>query len=167
MRAILFGMLLAFGAAAFAADGNPLRIEQPWAAETPPAAHTGAAYLSIVNGGEADRLLGAKAEGVGHVELHTTTMDGGVMRMRKVEVLEVPGGTTTVLEPGGIHIMLIDLKQPLRAGQSVPLTLEFEKAGVLQVQVPIRKREAMQPSTAPPAHEHEHSHGDGHNMKME
>ncbi len=165
MRAILFGMLLAFGAAAFAADGNPLRIEQPWAAETPPAAHTGAAYLSIVNGGEADRLLGAKAEGVGHVELHTTTMDGGVMRMRKVEVLEVPGGTTTVLEPGGIHIMLIDLKQPLHAGQSVPLTLEFEKAGALQVQVPIRKREAMQPSTTPPAHEH--GHGDGQKMKME
>ena len=61
--------------------------------------------------------------------------------------------------------MLIDLKQPLRAGQSIPLTLEFEKAGALQVQVPIRKREAMQPSTAPPAHEH--SHGGGQNMKME
>ena len=165
MRAILFGMLLAFGAVTFAADGNPLRIEQPWAAETPPAALTGAAYLNIVNDGEADRLLGAKAEGVGHVELHTTTMDGGVMRMRKVEMLEVPGGTTTVLEPGGIHIMLIDLKQPLRAGQSVPLTLEFEKAGVLQVQVPIRKREEMRPSTMQPMHDHDH--GDGQKMKME
>ncbi|QQS54011.1 MAG: copper chaperone PCu(A)C [Candidatus Competibacteraceae bacterium] len=165
MRAFLFGLLLAFAAAVFAADGNPLRIEQPWAAETPPAAHTGAAYLSIVNGGEADRLLGAKAEGVGHVELHTTTMDGGVMRMRKVGVLDVPGGATTVLEPGGIHIMLIDLKQPLRAGQSVPLTLEFEKAGAMQVRVPIRKREEMQPSTSPPMHGH--GHGDGQKMKME
>ncbi|MDG4555153.1 MAG: copper chaperone PCu(A)C [Candidatus Competibacter sp.] len=165
MRAIPFGILLAFGAAAFAADGNPLRIEQPWAAETPPAARVGAAYLSIVNGGEADRLLGAKAEVARHVELHRTAMEGHMMRMRQVEALEIPGGTTTVLEPGGIHIMLIDLKQPLRAGQNVPLTLEFEKAGALQVQVPIRRREEMQPSTTPPMHEH--NHGDGQKMKRE
>ena len=165
MRAILFGMLLAFGAAAFAADGNPLRIEQPWAAETPPAALAGAAYLNIVNDGKADRLLGAKAEVARHVELHSTAMEGNMMRMRAVAALEVPGDTTTVLEPGGIHIMLIDLKQPLRAGQNVPLTLEFEKAGVLHVQVPIRRREEMQPSTTPPAHEH--NHGDRQKMKME
>ncbi len=166
MRAIiLFGLLLAFDAAALAADSGPLRIEQPWAAETPPAARTGAAYLNIVNDGEADRLLGAQAEVASHVELHTTAMDGNMMRMRKVEALEVPGGATTALEPGGLHIMLIDLRQPLRAGQNFSLTLQFEKAGALQVQIPIRTREEMQPSTTQPMHDH--GHGDGQKMKME
>ena len=165
MRAILFGLPLAFAATAFAADSSSLRIEQPWAAETPPAARTGAAYLNIVNSGEADRLLGAKAEVARQVEMHTTTMDGNMMRMREVEALEVPGGATTALEPGGLHIMLIDLRQPLRAGQSFPLTLQFEKAGTLDVQVPIRKREEMQPSTTQPTHDH--GHGDGGKMKMQ
>lgn len=165
MRVLLFGLLLGFTTVVFAADQGSLHIEQPWAAETPPVAPTGAAYLHIVNAGVADRLLHAKTEMASYVELHTTIMDGGVMRMRKLEALDVPGGTTVKLEPGQVHIMLIDLKQPLRAGQSFPLTLEFEKAGMLEVQIPIRPRAEM-PSTMKqpmPGHGHDPSSS----MKMQ
>lgn len=156
MKAFLFSILLTFSAVVLAAGDNPVRIENPQAAETPPGTTTGVVYLDIVNTGNADRLLGAKGgEVADYIELHTSFLEGGLMRMRKVEAIDLAGGATTSLKPGGLHIMLIDLKQPLRAGQSFPLGLQFEKAGTIQVSVPIRKREDM---TEPMQHQgHEHS----------
>jgi hypothetical protein len=72
------------------------------------------------------------------VELHTHTADGGVMRMRQVEAIDVTGGTTTQLRPGGLHIMLIGLKAPLKEGTRFPLTLKFEKAGEVALEVAVR-----------------------------
>ena len=155
MKSFLFSILLIFGALAVAAGNSPVRIENPQAAETPPGAKTGAVYLDIVNTGSADRLLGAEAGDVaGHIELHTTLLEGNMMRMRKVEAIDLASGATTSLKPGGLHIMLIEMKKPLQAGQDFPLTLRFEKAGVMQVSVPIRKREAMMEPMQHQGHDH-------------
>ena len=155
MKSFLFSILLIFGALAVAAGNDPLRVENPQAAETPPGAKTGAVYLDIVNTGSADRLLGAEAGDVaGHIELHTTLLEGNMMRMRKVEAVDLASGATTSLKPGGLHIMLIDIKKQLQAGQDFPLTLRFERAGIMRVSVPVRKREAMTETMQHQGHDH-------------
>ena len=167
MRVLLFFVLLALGAPTFAAEGATIQIDNAWAAETPPTAMAGAVYLDLANTGAADRLTGAAVsdEVAGKVELHTTVLDGTVMRMREVEAIDLAAESTTTLEPGGLHVMLIDLKQPLRAGESFPLTLEFENAKTLTVSIPVRKREEMMtPGKAGQDHDHDHDHegGRGH-----
>jgi hypothetical protein len=155
MKSFLFSMLMLFSAAVVAAENPSVRIENPQAAETPPGAKTGAVYLDIVNTGNADRLLGAEAGDVaGYIEMHATLFEGNMMRMRKVEAIDLASGATTSLKPGGMHIMLIDMKQPLQAGQDFPLTLRFEKAGMIRVSVPVRKREAMTETMQHHGHDH-------------
>ncbi len=155
MKTFLFSILLAFSVLVAAAGDPAVRIDNPQAAETPPGAKTGVVYLDIVNAGGADRLLSAKAgEITDYIELHATRFEGDLMRMRKVEAIDLAGGATTSLKPGGLHIMLIDLKQPLRAGQSFALTLQFEKAGTVQVSVPIRTREDMMEPMQHQSHDH-------------
>ncbi len=156
MRALLLFVLLTLGAPALAAEDTTIQIDNAWAAETPPTAMAGAVYLNLVNPGAVDRLIGAAVsdEVAGRVELHTTVLDGTVMRMREVEAIDLAAESTTTLEPGGLHIMLIDLKQPLRAGESFPLTLEFEKAGAVATTIPVRKRAEMMPEQS--------GHGNGH-----
>ena len=143
--------LLMLSAPAFAAgEGGGIRIENARLPEMPPAAKTAAIYLDIVNSGAADRLLSAQAEATANqTELHATQFEGDIMRMRKIEAVDLAAGATTALKPGGLHIMLIELKQPLRASQSVPLALRFEKAGTVQITVPVLKREG---AAAAPAH---------------
>ncbi|HYQ92489.1 MAG TPA: copper chaperone PCu(A)C, partial [Candidatus Competibacteraceae bacterium] len=117
-----------------------VQIEQPWARETPPTVTNGAAYMTLLNrGDQPDRLLGVSGEVAKTIELHTHLMEGGQMKMRPVAAIEVKPGEPTVLKPGGLHIMLIDLKQPLVAGQHFPLTLNFEKAGKIPVEVTVTK----------------------------
>ena len=98
---------------------------------------TSAAYLTIENSGsEPDRLVGASSPAAKTVEIHEMVDDGGTMRMRPLaDGLAIPANATTTLEPGGYHIMLIDLKAPLKAGDRFPLDLTFEKAGRRQVEV--------------------------------
>lgn len=155
MKGLLFSLLLALNTLAVAAADSAIRAENPQAAETPPGAKTGAVYLDIVNTGQPDRLLGAEAKDVaGSIELHTTLMEGTLMKMRELETVDLPGGQTTSLKPGGLHVMLIDLKQSLQAGQSFPLTLHLEKAGTLKVTVPVVKREAMMDAMPQQGHGH-------------
>ena len=85
------------------------------------------------------------------------TMQGDVMRMRPLATIDLPAGQAVVLKPGAVHIMLVGLKQPLRAGESFPLTLEFEKAGRREVNVVVEKAGAMGPGRAA---------GGGMNMPM-
>lgn len=135
--------LLAFSASAVAAGQSGIRIDNARLPEMPPAARTVAIYLDIVNSGDADRLLSAQAdETASQTELHATLFEGDMMRMRKIEAVDLQAGVTTALKPGGLHIMLIEIKKPLQVGQSVPLTLRFEKAGTVQLNVPVIKREA-------------------------
>lgn len=124
---------------ALAAASTP-RIEAGWVRATPPGAPAGAAYLNLVNPGKsADRLLGGAAPGVDRVEVHEMSVSGGIMRMRALtEGLAIPGGGTVVLKPGGYHIMLIGLSRPLKAGDTLRLTLRFEKAGAVTVVLPVK-----------------------------
>jgi copper(I)-binding protein len=92
--------------------------------------------------------VSASADIAGRVELHTMSMDGNVMRMRQVDSIDIPAGKTVELKPGGLHVMFMDIKTPLKTGASFPLTLKFEKAGDVKVNV------AVQPG--PPAAEHKH-----------
>lgn len=112
-----------------------LHIDHPFARATPGGARNGGVYLSVENrGDQVDRLIGVSTP-VAHAELHRMTMDGGVMRMRAVDGVEVKPGDRLMLQPGGYHVMLLDLKRPLQAGDSFPLTLAFEKAGSIEVSV--------------------------------
>jgi len=113
-----------------------LHIDHPFARATPPGARSGGVFLSVENNGDrADRLLGVSTPVAGTAELHQMVMDAGVMRMRAVAGVDVKPGDRLVLQPGGYHVMLADLKRPLQAGDSFPLTLGFEKAGSIEVSV--------------------------------
>ena len=125
---------------------GPLTIEAPWARASAGAARTGAAYLRIVNAGaEADRLLGASSPVAERVELHTHRMRDGVMRMRRIAVVSVPGNKAAELKPGGDHVMLMGLNGPLKQGGTFPLTLSFERAGTITVPVTVRPITARGP----------------------
>ena len=114
-------------------------VSDPWARASPGAVKNGAAFMTIMSHGEADRLVSASAPVSEAVELHAHINDNGVMRMRKIPAIDVPAGETVTLKPGGLHVMFIGLKAPLTQGESFPLALNFEKAGTITVQVPIKK----------------------------
>ena len=117
-----------------------MRVEDAWARETPPGVTNGAAYVTLINeASDKDRLVSVRGAVSETVELHTHLMEGDMIMMRQVESIEVDAGDRTVLEPGGKHLMLIGLKQPLVVGDRFPLTLEFEKAGEITVQVEVRR----------------------------
>ena len=114
-----------------------VRVEDAWARATAPGAKVGAGYMKI-HTGVADRLIGAASPAAARVELHVTEKKGDVMRMREVKVYDIPVGGVFALEPGGAHLMLVDLKAPLKQGTKVPLTLRFEKAGEMKVELEVR-----------------------------
>ena len=125
------------GAADIAA--GDLRIAEPWARAMLPGQPTGGAYMTIRNEGqEPDRLVGVTSTAAGKVEIHTMEMKGDVMEMRPVEGgLEIPAGGSVSLEPGGFHLMFFDVKTPFAEGAEVPVTLEFEKAGKVELSLPV------------------------------
>ena len=90
-------------------------------------------------GKQADRLVAASVDVADHAELHTHLNDNGVMKMRQIPDIPVEAGATVKLQPGGLHIMLMDLKQPLKEGDKIPMTLRFEKAGEVKVDVHVDK----------------------------
>ena len=123
---------------------NTITVEQAWARATPRGALTGAAYMTLINkGASADRLLSATTPMADHVQFHKQTEDNGVSRMREIKVVELERGTKVIFKPGEMHMMIVGLKQPLKEGQTFPLTLQFEKAGHVDVNVPIEKVGAM------------------------
>ena len=126
---------------------GPIRIEASWARATPPGGKVGGVFVTLINTGDAaDRLVSASSGVAERVELHTHIKDGDVMRMREVEGgIPLPPGETVKLQPGGFHVMLLGLAQGLTAGSSVPLTLTFEKAGSVQVDVPVEAMGSMGP----------------------
>ena len=138
---------LAFAAALAAANtalaqSNQLEVSNAWARATPGKAENGAAYVTILSP-TPDRLLSASSPAAKKAELHTMEMAGMVMKMRPIAGLDIPAGQPIALKPGGEHIMLIGLQQPLREGQSFTLTLNFEKAGARTVSVAVEKAGAM------------------------
>jgi copper(I)-binding protein len=121
-----------------------LAIEHPWAPESIGPAPTGAAYMTVVNGGnEADRLVAASTPRAQRVELHSNQIDDGIIKMRAVKAIEVAPGSPVVLQPAGaLHIMLIGVKEPLKEGTRFPMTLTFEKAGSIEVEIQVQKRKS-------------------------
>ncbi|MET0334022.1 MAG: copper chaperone PCu(A)C [Rhizobacter sp.] len=127
---------LSFAAQAHSFQLGELKIGHPYARSTAPGQPAGGGYLSIQNtGGAADKLVSAQAEVSTRVELHEMKMDGDVMRMREISAVDVPAGKTVELKPGGLHIMFIGLKAPLKQGDKFPVKLKFEKAGEVTVTV--------------------------------
>jgi len=109
---------------------SSIKVEGAWARSTPPGAKTAAAYLTVVNAGkENDTLMSASTPVAGTADVHRSFMDNGVMKMRPAGPLDLKPGASLKLAPGGYHIMMMDLKQPLAAGQTFPVTLVFKKAG--------------------------------------
>lgn len=99
------------------------------------AGRPGAVFLTIENKGSADKLMSASSSLSTKVELHSHTMDNGVMKMRRVETIEVPGNSVTELKSGGYHIMIFDVATLPEKGSKIPLSLNFEKAGKAQIEV--------------------------------
>jgi len=115
-----------------------LTISHIWSRATPPSAKSGVAYLRIENAGSADdTLVSASSPAADNTMVHETTMDGGVMKMSHVMALKIPAGETVELKPSGLHVMLMGLKAPLKATESYKLTLTFEKAGEITIDVPV------------------------------
>lgn len=143
MKPILAGLACAIAVAAPVLGHDftlgSLEIAHPWTRQTAPGQSNGGGFLVVTNKGRtADRLVGVASPAAGKVELHTMSMDGGVMRMRPVTGgLPIPAGGTLTLAPGGYHVMLIGLKAPLTLGAMVPLTLRFERAGTITVQLKV------------------------------
>lgn len=156
-RTFIFGVALC--AALFAGPGTAhdyaiadLHIGHPWARALPPVAPTGAAYMIIENRGEqADTLTDVRTPVAGHAEVHEHIHQDGLMKMQQVENLSLPAGESVRFAPGGYHIMLFNLKQPLSAGERFPMTLYFEHAGQLEVEVAIEEQ-------APAETQSEHHH---------
>lgn len=140
--ALLLLMLLSGPATAHGYEIGDLVIDHLWSRAT--SARNGATYMILVNEGEeADRLVKAASPVATKAELHIHLMENNVMKMRPVEAVEMHPGEPTVLWPGGLHIMLIGLNKPLEVGDSFPLTLTFEKAGSVEVEVNVEKTGQM------------------------
>ena len=147
---ILAVLLSVLPGAAFATDYKlgALEIDQPWSRATPPTAPTAGGFLTITNRGTApDRLVAARTAAAGQAQIHQKKMEGDVMRMRELENgLEIPPGATVKLAPGGYHLMLMQLKAPLKAGERVPVTLVFEKAGSIDVELDVQAMGSTAPA---------------------
>lgn len=146
MRAAL--VIFTLGAALLTAACQPRAAQEPaissaWAAATPPGATVGAAYMEIA-GGAADTLLGATTPVAAKVEMHENSEDGGMMRMRQLQSVELQPGRAFVFQPGGAHLMLVGLQAPLAADTRFPLTLRFKNAGDVVVDVAVMAPGAAQ-----------------------
>jgi hypothetical protein len=131
--------------------GSVIEVMHPWARPTIPN-RPGVAYFGIHNhGAAADRLIGARAEGVGKIELHKAEQKDGIMTMAPVDALEIPAGGMAHLGPGGLHLMMFGIDPPLKQGDTLEMILIFEAAGEVAITVPVSK------TMGDPQH-----HGEGH-----
>ncbi len=118
-----------------------VKLQNFHAFETAPTMKVGAAFGEIVNTGtESDKLLSAESPVAGHVEIHEMSQDDGVMKMRKVKDVEIPAGKSVSLNPKSYHLMLMDLKKPLKKGDEFPVSLTFEKTGTIHIETEVQSR---------------------------
>ena len=152
MRKTVLALALMFFGAATQAD---VTVKESWVRGTTPAQKATGAFMEITSS-EAASLLSASSPVAGVVELHTMSMDDGVMRMRPVPKIDLPAGKAVELKPGGYHVMLMDLKQPLKTGDIVPITLKVEgkdkSLSTLDVKAEVKPLNAA----APAADMHQH-----------
>jgi copper(I)-binding protein len=144
--------LVASAASAENFSAGSIEINNPWIRATPRGAAVAGAYMTIVNKGvEAERLIGGSIPGVSRFEVHQMVMDGNVAKMRPVEGgVEIKPGQSVALSPNSFHVMLIGLKQPFQQGQRVKGTLEFQKAGKVDVEFTVEPMGGAGPSQSMP-----------------
>jgi hypothetical protein len=153
-------LVLALIIAAPALAGSIIEVMHPWARPTIPN-RPGVAYFGIHNLGDTpDRLTGARAEGVGKIEIHKAEQKDAVMTMAPVESVEIPAGGMAHFGPGGLHLMLFGTAEPLKDGDTLKMTLIFEAAGEVAISVPVGKIMNDQPHMgADHQHGMQHQHG--------
>lgn len=145
-RRLLAGLALALSALSGLAQPAPPTVKDAWIRGTVPQQKATGLFAQITSPAAA-RLVEARSPAAGVVEIHEMQMDGSTMRMRALPALELPAGRTVELKPGGFHVMLMDLKKPLQAGETVPVSLVFEAADksrqTVELQVPVRALNAQ------------------------
>ena len=154
---LFFALSLSVSAIAWAdheVKVGSLKIDNPYTRVTVAGQKVGGAFMKVENKGAADKLVGASSTVAKEVQLHTMSMDGNVMRMREVKTIDVPANGEVKLAPGGLHLMLMDIKTPLKKGDMVPVKLKFEKAG--EVEVPFKVM--GHPAHGEPGHDHSKHH---------
>ena len=114
-----------------------VQIENAYTRSTVPGQMAAGGFMKIENKGSVDQLISASSPVAGEVQLHEMAMEGNVMRMRQVKEVVVPAGGVVELKPGGLHLMFMNIKAPLAAGESVPVKLKFAKAGEVEVKMPV------------------------------
>lgn len=139
---VAFAVALSLGAiVAYSVNvsaGGGLNVEGAFAPASLGAGKSGAVYFTIKNTGTDDRLVSATSSAARKVQLHTTKHEDGVMKMRMLDGLDVPAGGEAVLKPGGHHFMLFGLERPLKEGDSLSVTLTFQHAGEVKIEVPVK-----------------------------
>jgi copper(I)-binding protein len=154
LRTASITAMLALGALSIgqAHAAGPIGIENAWTRATAAGQTVGGGFMTIANAGKTDdRLVSATSPVAAEVQIHDMSMEGGVMRMRQLTGgLAVPAGARVELKPRSLHLMFMQLKAPLVAGQTVPVTLQFEKAGSVAVQFRIEAMGASAPATTGP-----------------
>ena len=134
-------------------DAGNLHIDHPWSREMPPVAPTAAVYFTVHNKGDsADRLLSVETPAAGKAEIHEHRHQDGMMKMQQVASVEIPGQAAVAFAPMGYHMMLFNLPRQFKDGERFPLTLNFEQAGAVQVEVAVQKEPPVEHG------EHQHAH---------
>ena len=127
-----------FSVQAQEAKVGSIKVEHAYTRATVPGQQVAGGFMKIENKGAADQLISASSPVANEMQLHTMVMDGNVMKMREVKTIDVPANGSVELKPGSLHLMFMDIKAPLKAGESVPVKLKFQKAGEVEIKVPVR-----------------------------
>jgi copper(I)-binding protein len=136
---VLLLALSAFAPTSAWAQSGSITVDDAWTRPTAGFVKTAAVYFTIVNSGSAaDRLIAAGSPAADRAETHINIREGDIIRMRRVISVDVPANSKTVFQPNGFHVMLTGLKAPLKAGDSVSLSLQFAGAGVITIPVTVR-----------------------------
>jgi copper(I)-binding protein len=138
---------IAFASSVVLAQTGP-KVEGAWARPTVNGQAGGGGFLKITGGSTPDKLLSVSAGVAKEVELHTMEMDGNVMRMRQIPSIDIPAGQVVELKPGGKHVMFVGLTQTLKNGAHFPVTLRFEKAGEVKVEMQVMSAAAVDAKAA-------------------
>jgi Uncharacterized protein conserved in bacteria len=134
MKYIALGLMLYAGWA-----WSQVEVSDAWMRATAPGQKTAAGYMTIRNkSAQPERLVGGSSQVAAKVETHVSIKDGDIMRMREVKAYDVPAKGTFELKPNGSHLMLVDLKRPLKEGERIPVVLKFENAGEVKVDFEVR-----------------------------
>ena len=134
---VIAGIAFSSSLSAQSALVGPIKIENAYTRATVPGQQVAGGFMKIENKGTTDQLVSASSPLAGEVQLHEMAMEGNVMKMRQVKDITVPAGGSIELKPGGLHLMFMNIKAPLAAGESVPVKLKFAKAGEVEVKMPV------------------------------